>query len=156
MSELNARLEGFAREQLTQGKGTMSIVHELVRIGHIGIEDARAIVEQVRPSVMREAPRRGRSALLFGVLILMIPLSIVGTVLFSDFANSGFISQKLWIEGLWMLLFPPMLFFEGVGLVLIARGLSAMRRSKNTFTPDAPGGPVGTGLWWRADPFQWK
>jgi hypothetical protein len=151
----SARLDGFAREQLSHGKGTWSVVHELVRIGHVDQDEARDIVDRVRPSVIRETrPRRG--ALWFGILILMIPVSIVGTVVFGEFAQFGAFSRRAVIDALWMLVFPPMLFFELVGLVLIFRGASAMRRSKNTFTPDAPGGPASTGLWWRADPFEWK
>ena len=153
MSDLNLRLEGYAREQLSQGKGTMSIVHELVRMAHIGIEDARTIVEHTRPSVMREGPRRGRRTFLYGLLILAIPLSIVGMLLYGEVISSG--GTKV-ADALMMLVYPPMLLFEVVGLALAGYGWSEMRRSRNSIDPAAPRGPVSTGLWWRADPFEWK
>ena len=153
MSDLNLRLEGYAREQLSQGKGTMSIVHELVRMAHIGIEDARTIVEHTRPSVMREGPRRGRRTFLYGLLILAIPLSIVGMLLYGEVISSG--GTKV-ADALMMLIYPPMLLFEVIGIALVAYGWSIMRHSKGSIDPANPMGPVSTGLWWRADPFEWK
>lgn len=146
MDGLNARLEGFAREQLSQGRGTMSIIHELARMGHIGIEDARAIVEQARPSVLREAPRRGRGMFLFGLVILSIPVAIVLSLRFVYGITDALV----------MFLALPMLLPEVIGLATVAYGLSVMRRPKTSIDPAAPRGPASTGLWWRADPFEWK
>jgi hypothetical protein len=154
---VEVRLDGFAREQLMRGKGTWSIVHDLVRMGHVDTAAARAIVERIRPELEGQLPRPGRNRFLFGLLVLAIPASLFGTILFGRiFLSEGMRGGPTYPEAFLMLLYPPMMLFEVVGLILILQGWSRMRRFKDSITPDNPSGPASTGLWWRADPFEWK
>jgi hypothetical protein len=156
MNELNVRLEGFAKEQLSRGKGPMSIVHELVRMGHIDQEAARTIVDEARPAVMRQVSRRGRGTFLFGLLILAVPAAIFGGFLYDALILSygGRFNQGLF-DAVMTLVSLPMLLPEIIGIATVMYGWSLMRRSRKSIDPAAQGGPASTGLWWRADPFEW-
>ena len=155
---MNARLEGFAKEQLSQGKGTMWIVRDLVRLGHLDEEAARAIVEHARPALLARPKRSGRRRLLLGLMTMSIPLFVVVPLIFDVVVLFGG-SSLLWPrlrEALTPLLTAPMLTCGIIGFAFAASGWSAMRHPKGSIEPDVPRGPVRTGLWWRADPFEWK
>lgn len=65
-----ARLEGFARESLRQGRGEWWIVDEMTRRWQIDEPDGRAIVARVSPRVYRRFLRRRRTYFIAGVLIM--------------------------------------------------------------------------------------
>ena len=154
MSDLNIRLEGFAKGQLAQGKGTMSIVHELVRMGHIDSEAARTIVVGAKSALLQHARRRGRGAFLLGLVILAVPGAIFAGYLYDALILSygGRFSRGL-DDAFMMLLYLPMLLPEIIGTALVVTGWSDMRRSKKSIDPAHPAA-ASTGLWWRADPFE--
>jgi len=155
---INPRLAGFARQQLLLGKGPWWIVDDMVRHGHMDKAEAKRIVDHEIPALQVQGRRDGRRAFLFGWLILAIPASIIGSFLFSVvfFPNGMSRGGNSLIDVAKMFMYLPMLFIEVVGLALVVTGWLAMKRSKDSFVPDRPSGPASTGLWWRADPFEWK
>jgi hypothetical protein len=136
MNDLNPRFEGFAREQLAKGHGEWWIAHELVRMGHVDLETARAIVKRAESAV--ETPHRSRELLLLGLVLILLPASLAVLAV----TNSRFFTLSELVTGF---MSPPISFPMIVGIALIAH---ARRRRRNGAHP------VRTGLWWRADPFE--
>lgn len=157
MNGLNARLEGLALQQLSKGHGTWSVIHDLVRLGRIDTTTAQAIVERVRPRLQIQARTQGRGTFFFGLLVLAIPASIFAAIAYGRiFYPFGMIGGPTFSEALGWMLYPPMFLVEIVGIALTLTGWSTMRRARKSVATDLPGAPLQTGLWWRADPFEWK
>ncbi len=150
MSGLNARLEGFAREQLALGRGEWWIVHELARIGHVDPVEAHAIVARAWPTVFKGFNRRRRAFLIFGI-VLLVGWAIPWVSL--PFMTYGFGHHDA--VAMFMFMSPAL----AIGLALVMHGWRGYRRSKDSAISlpgsDVPG-PVRTGLAWRAHPFEWK
>jgi len=143
MEGLNARLEGFAREQLKQGHGEWWIVTEMVRRTQVDETEAREIVARVAPQIYVQFIRRRRSFLRIGLIVLA--MSVAALVWFSHVGHATVYS----LVGL------------VVGSFVLAHGWPGWRRLRSGDAPTSiPGsseaGPVRTGLGWRAEPFEWK
>jgi hypothetical protein len=141
MSELNPRLEGFARESLKQGRGEWWIVDQMVKRSAIEETEARAIVARVSPALYVEFIRRRRSFLRCGLMILGFSLFCLAT--YGDVRHVTAYS----IVGIVL------------GSFLTAHGWPGLKRLRTGDAPTAlpgssEGGPVRTGLSWRADPFE--
>ena len=134
----DARLEGFAREQLARGRGEWTIAHDLVRMGRLEVQSALALIRKCEASA--ETSRRSRGQLFLGLALILIPASLaVLTLASNQFRTLSDVIMAFAI--------PPISFPMIVGIAVLAtwrrRGLSSSR-------------PVRTGLWWRADPFECK
>jgi len=135
MSELNLRMEGFARQQLALGKGAWWVVDELARIGHADRAAAKALVERVYPEIRRNLILRRRPFLRVGGLMMATGLLAFGLMVPRRFdyfgAFMGFVAIL-------------------IGAFLITYGWPGLRRSPG------PGiqGPVRLGLTLRAEPFE--
>ena len=128
-----ARLEGFARESLRQGRGEWWIVNEMVRRSSISETEAREVVSRVAPALLVEFIRRRRAFLRIGLSIMVVCL--IGLVGYSGVRH--------------------VIVYSLAGLVLggflTAHGWPGWRRLRAGDAPTGlPGsgeaGPVSTGL----------
>jgi nitrate reductase NapE component len=138
-----SRLEGLARDQLQAGKGVWWLIHEAGRLGLGDATDVRAAITRVLPGIEREYRSRLRSRLTIGLLLLAAGLSPILAVAYSAHAFSHV------LETAWLMVLPLV-----IGIALTAHGYRGLRRRPFAGSPET--GPIRTGLWWRAEPFDWK
>jgi len=146
MAELNARMDGFAREQLGRGRGRWWIVDELVRHGRIDARKAHAIVDRVAPEVYADLIRRRRPFLRIGLLLEIIGLfPLVAGLLMRD-SLGGLMLSALPLS---------------IGLCLLAYGWPGLQDIRPGHLPSylpvsGRHGPIRLGFTLRAEPFEWK
>ncbi|HTF55969.1 MAG TPA: hypothetical protein VK661_01760 [Planctomycetota bacterium] len=139
-------MEGFARQELAQGRGHWWIVDELVRHGHIDAKAAHAMVDRVAPEVYADLIRRRRPFLRIGLLLEIIGLfPLVSGLLMRD-SLGGVILSALPLS---------------IGLCLLAYGLPGLQEIRPGHVPgyipvSGRHGPIRLGLTLRAEPFEWK
>jgi hypothetical protein len=141
MSELNLRMQGFARQQLGLGKGEWWIVDELVRLGHIDRAVARALVRRVSPQIYMIMARRRLPFFRMGVLLTAIGFFLIG----------GTLAESSDFFGVFLALAPL-----SIGACLLSYGLPGLRPYRLGDPAPGPGpqGPVRLGLTLRAEPFE--
>ncbi|HEY3226544.1 MAG TPA: hypothetical protein VGK61_06090 [Planctomycetota bacterium] len=135
MAELNARMEGFARQQLGLGKGRWWIVDELVRHGHVDPQAAKSLVDNIAPKVYRNLARRRLPFLIMGQLVTAIG------VLWMAIERSDISSLVFGLA--------PMV----IGAFLVAYGWPSLAESTTDVLAPGNSGPVRLGLTLRAEPF---